>query len=197
MRVQPYPIDAWIAADEVRPAPTFFARPAWALALQDALPGYVADPLFADVDGARYVLPLVRGTGGRVPFRQYLGFPLGTYTCVLDDAMLPAPEQQTIAVVEAVARMADDVRLVLWPLGSPPTDHRFATHTYETAVIDCAAGYEAVIRGIRGVTRRMADQATRRGVVCQPADITELETYYRLLEAASRGWGLKRPTISF
>lgn len=195
MSTSAYSIDDWLAADMRAPAPTFFARPAWALALQDALPGFVAAPLRTQIDGTSYVLPLVRSTGGRVRFRSYRGFPLGTYTCVLDGTMQPSNERATIAAVESIARSVDDVQLTLWPLGAMPHDHRFATREYETAIIDCSDGFEAVMRGIRGVTRRMAEQATRRGVICKRAGIGELEQYYRLLEAASRGWGLARPTI--
>ena len=197
MSVTQLSLDAWLEADARNSAPTFFARPAWALALQDVMPGFVAAPLRVEIAGKRFVLPLLRATDGRIRFANYQGFPLGTYTCVLDErTMTPADATDTLAVIETIARRADTLQLVLWPLGPRPAGDRFAAHQYETAVIDCSPGFDSVLRGVRGVTRRMAEQATRRGVICARAPVSDLERYYALLESASRGWGLSQPPIS-
>ena len=50
---------------------------------------------------------------------------------------------------------------------------------------------------MRGVTRRMAGQAERRGVTCERASIRHLPEYYDILTEASQGWGLARPPVSY
>ncbi|HTX57348.1 MAG TPA: GNAT family N-acetyltransferase [Candidatus Acidoferrales bacterium] len=187
----------WLAFDRLNPAPTFFARPAWAQALADAMPGTVPAPLRVEAGSDSFLLPLVRPPRGRMPFREYVGFPLGGYTCVLDANGRPAPLSSALAVVTQVADQADHLRLYPWPLGPAYAPERALQRAHETAVIDCSRGFAHAVAGMRGVTRRMAEQANRRGVVCARAEIRELPDYYDLLEAASREWPAGRPSTSY
>lgn len=184
----------WLAFDRMHPAPTFFARPAWALALADAMPHLRASALWAIVDGERYVVPTVR-TRSRMPFREHLAFPMGGYTCVLDSRGKPAAPAIAGRVLSMLAAGVDRLDAIPWPFAPVAIDKTPAA-TYETAAIDCSGGCERALAGVRGVTRRMAGQAQRRGVVCERGAPAELGDYWTLLCEASRGWGLERPTIS-
>jgi CelD/BcsL family acetyltransferase involved in cellulose biosynthesis len=184
----------WLDFDRAHPAPTFFARPAWALALADATPHLRPAPLFADVDGERYVLPTVR-TQSRMRFRDHVAFPMGGYTCVLDAYGKPAAADIAQRVVAQLARKVDRLSIVPWPLAPAPRGGR-CDGQFETAVIDCADGYDRAIAGVRGVTRRMAGQAQRRGVVCTRAEAGDLGSYYDILHEASLRWGRTEPSIS-
>jgi CelD/BcsL family acetyltransferase involved in cellulose biosynthesis len=185
----------WLAFDRMHPAPTFFARPAWALALGDAVAHLRPVALWTIVDGERYVIPTVR-TRGRMPFREHLAFPLGGYTCVLDSHGRPAGAKIAGKAIASLAASVDALTIIPWPLAPAPVVNAAPTATYETAAIDCSGGFERVLARVRGVTRRMAGQAERRGVVCERAPAHELGAYYELLSDASRAWGLARPTIS-
>lgn len=188
---------AWIAYDDAHGAPTFFARPAWARALAQAYPGLAAAPLRVQVGGRRFVVPTMRTVRMRLPLREHLAFPMGGYTCVLDEAGEPASADDAAAAIAHLCEHVDHLRLVLWPLGPCPPLHATMQRGYTTAAIDCSVGFEAVFASIRGVTRRMAGQAERRGVTCARADIHELGTYYALLERASESWATGRPTVSY
>ncbi len=188
--------ERWTAFDASHKAPTFFARPAWASALAQTIPSLRAAPLLVRVNDQTYILPTVHAIRRRTPFREHLAFPLGGYTCVLDEAAGPASQSQSDAVIAAVARSVDRLCVIPWPLGPAPRGAWTTSKTHETAVIDCAGGFDAVMKRMRGVTRRMADQAMRRGVVCTRVPARELPVYYAMLEAASARWPSKRPTIS-
>jgi CelD/BcsL family acetyltransferase involved in cellulose biosynthesis len=197
MRLEQLEPERWAALDRAHRAPTFFARPAWATALAQTTPALRAAPLRVRVDGAVYLLPTVHAVQRRTPFREYLGFPLGGYTCVLDEGANVASRSQAAAVVATIARYVDRLTVVPWPLGPGDWAPLAANRAHETAVIDCSAGFDAVMKRMRGVTRRMAEQALRRGVVCARAAARELPTYYAMLERASSDWPGGRPTISY
>lgn len=186
---------AWIAFDRAHPAPTFFARPAWALALADSMPNLRPSPLWVLHEGERYVVPTVRART-RMPFREHLAFPLGGYTCVLDSQGRAAEPLVAARVLDELARSCDRLTVIPWPLAQPAAWNARAGSPMETAVIDCSGGYERALAGVRGVTRRMAGQAERRGVICERGTIEELDAYYEMLHAASLGWGRTEPTIS-
>ncbi len=190
-------ISDWLSFDRDYPAPTFFARPAWALALAQARSALVPAPLRVRIDGRWFILPALRKTGGRLPFKQYEAFPLGGYTCALDENGNVADAATTTRVVCEAARFVDQLRIVVWPLATITRPDGFTGTTHETAVIDCSEGLDSVLAGIRGVTRRMAGQAQRRGVSCGRAtDASAVDDYYALLDQAAQGWGLKEPPIS-
>lgn len=189
-------IAQWQAFDAAHPAPTFFARPAWALALSRAYPTMQAAPLLVRVHGERPVIvPMMRMNGGRLRWREYCGFPLGGYTCfLLGDGTL-ADEVRANHVLAEIARFADAANVVPWPLGPAPALHVDRT-PHETAVVDLRSGVDAAFAGVDGAFRRMAGQAQRRGVTCAPSrENGAVDTYYELLEASAKRWGLERPGI--
>jgi lipid II:glycine glycyltransferase (peptidoglycan interpeptide bridge formation enzyme) len=53
---------------------------------------------------------------------------------------------------------------------------------------------DAAIAGFKGVARRMAGQAVRKGVTVA-REPRAAETYYRLLEESAKRWGLGRPHL--
>ncbi len=187
----------WIAFDSEHPAPTFFARPAWARALADAFPALVPAPLRVGIDGITYLVPTMQSRHVRLNFREHLAFPLGGYSCVLDERGGLADDATAHAVLQSLARHVDHLRIIPWPLGPAITVRGARQRVYETAVIDCSNGFDAVLGNVRGVTRRMAGQAQRRGVVCDRADESVLPAYFDILREASIGWGLPRPPVSY
>jgi CelD/BcsL family acetyltransferase involved in cellulose biosynthesis len=189
-------IEQWLAYDAAHPAPTLFARPAWALALARAYPNMQPAPLLVHVHGERAaIVPMMRMHGGALRWREYCGFPLGGYTCFLYDDGTLADELRANHIVSEIARFADSATLIPWPLGPVPTlPNKGAVH--ETAVVDLREGIEKALAGVDGVFRRMAGQAARRGVVCAPSsDANAVDVYYELLEASAKRWGLERPGI--
>lgn len=190
--------DEWCAADRRGGAPTFFARPAWARALCDTLPGVEPCAVRVDAAGERVMMPALRSVTKGLRFSELVAFPLGGYTCVLRSDGSLAPENLAREALERIARETDLLRVVLWPLGPQPRLRGAQLARHETAVIDCSAGYDEVLSRIRGVTRRMAGQAERRGVTCERAQGTpaDLEAYFEILREASVGWGLAKPPIS-
>lgn len=191
------PLAEWLAFDREHPAPTFFARPAWALALADTFDSLVPAALRLQVDGQTVIIPTVQSRRMRLRLREHLAFPKGGYSCVLDARGGLAEDELTASALCQVARRIDHLQFIPWPLGPAPQLPRASTVVHETAVIDCRDGFDAVLANIRGVTRRMAGQAERRGVVCERAPIGELQQYFEILKEASVGWGLPQPPVSF
>jgi CelD/BcsL family acetyltransferase involved in cellulose biosynthesis len=189
-------IAEWKAFDAKHRAPTFFARPAWALALAKAFGTMEPAPLRVRVHGEPPVIvPLMRMGGGALRWREFCGFPLGGYTCFLDERDgAPVDEIRANHVISEIARFAHAATLVPWPLGPRPTlRHEGATH--ETAVVDLRGGIDAALANVEGVFRRMAGQAARRGVTCAPSrEADAVDTYYELLEASAKRWGLEKPS---
>ena len=131
-----------------------------------------------------------------LPWRVLLGMPYGTYTAATPEGGAPEDPAGAIDVFRHLVTHGDSVWLRPWPLAYKlPSE--LGGKPNETSVIDLAGGAEAALAGMEGVTRRMAGQAERRGIVCEsasgPAAVAE---YYAMLEAAARGWGLLEPTIS-
>ena len=189
-------IEAWERFDRESPAPTFFARPAFARALASAFPHLEPAPVSVRYNGNTYLIPAVRTRNRMLP-RHVEAFPFGGYSCVLDENGTPADAATSTEVLREAASEGGELSFVAWPLAEQPVADGFDTRTYETAVIDCGAGLDAALAGMRGVTRRMVGQAIRRGVTCEryATDASGLDTYYEMLSEASVGWGLERPTI--
>lgn len=189
-------LEEWQVFDAQHPAPTFFARPAWAMALAQAHPALQPAPLRITLaDGTVIVLPLMQMAGGSLRWREYNGFPLGAYTCFIrSDGSLATAEQCNEAVY-ALRSFADSVSLVPWPLAEGPAVSGGALH--ETAVVDLGNGIDAAMAGVAGIFRRMAGQAERRGVTCAPSrDANAVDDYYALLRASAKRWGIGEPSIS-
>jgi CelD/BcsL family acetyltransferase involved in cellulose biosynthesis len=184
----------WYGFDSAHPAPTFFARPAWASALAAAFPHLRPYPVWVQCNGTRVLIPLMQGSGGRLNWRGYVGMPLGTYTCALREDGSLASESEFEAAIGILRRFCDALALVPWPLGPRPNAPTWRQKLYETAVIDLSRGAQEALRGVAGVTRRMAGQAARRGVNCAPLRSgMGVSTYYSILREASERWGLARP----
>jgi hypothetical protein len=84
--------------------------------------------------------------------------------------------------------------LTPWPLGPIPDGFSTRRTTHETAVIDVSGGAEEALKGVAGVSRRMAGQAARRGVNCSPLrSALGITTYYSMLREAAERWGLVKP----
>jgi CelD/BcsL family acetyltransferase involved in cellulose biosynthesis len=189
-------IEAWQAFDALHPAPTFFARPAWALAIQHAYPGMRACPVRIGLrDGGRLIVPLVLAPGGKLQWREFLGMPLGAYTCALRDDGTPATTSEFSEGVEAIRHACDTFVCTPWPLAPRPVVRSGCTErVHETSVIDLADGLENALRGLDGVSRRMAGQAQRRGVQCAPSrSAMAASTYYEMLRIAAERWGIGQP----
>lgn len=198
MTVERVSIEEWLAYDAAFPAPTFFARPAWALALQDANPSVEAAPLRVKLaSGKHAIVPLVKLNGGALRFKDYSGFPLGGYTMALHEDGTAASCAEWNGIVESLARYADGLTLVPWPLGEVPTGFEASSRPHETAVVDLRDGLDAAMQNVAGIFRRMAGQAERRGVECAPCDgENAVDDYYALLERSAQRWGIEKPTIA-
>lgn len=186
----------WLEYDAKYPAPTFFARPAWALALSQAYGSMQPAPLRVRVHGERAVIvPMMQMHGGALRWREFHAFPLGGYTCFLHQDGTLADQVRTNYVIAEIARFADAATIVPWPLGPQPTI-RLGGAEHETAVVDLRDGIDTALSGVDGVFRRMAGQAERRGVVCAPShEAGAVDAYYELLEESAKRWGLERPGI--
>jgi CelD/BcsL family acetyltransferase involved in cellulose biosynthesis len=189
-------IAEWLAYDAEHPAPTFFSRPAWALALAQTYGTMQAAPLHVHVHGEPPVIvPMMRMQGGPLRWREFCGFPLGGYTSFLRHDGTLADDIRANHVLAEVRRYADAATIIPWPLGPVPT-LRAERVAHETAVVDLREGIERALAGIDGCYRRMAGQASRRGVSCAPShDADAVDAYYELLEASAKRWGLERPSI--
>lgn len=188
-------IEEWLAFDAAHPAPTFFARPAWAISLAQVYPGMRPVLLrIAIKNDAPVLLPLMQMHGGLLRWREFRGFPLGGYTCFLRENGTLAPPAACAAALTQLTAISDTATIVPWPLGPAPAVPAHATH--ETSVIDLSSGLESALSNVDGAFRRMAGQAARRGVICEPcSDPDAVDRYYALLESSAKRWGLEAPTI--
>jgi CelD/BcsL family acetyltransferase involved in cellulose biosynthesis len=186
-------ISDWLAFDLRHPAPTFFARPAWALAQESAFPRLRAHPLSVRLrSGKRLILPFVIAAGGRLRWREFVGMPLGGYTCALRDDGSLATAAEFSEALGIVRRECDILQCTPWPMGPMAVARGAAERRFETSVIDLGNGLETALGGITGASRRMAGQSERRGVDCARSQSAMApSTYYEMLRAASdrRGSG--------
>jgi hypothetical protein len=192
--IQPMSLADWKEFDKAYPAPTFFARPAWASALAHAYPHLRPHPTWVDTGGSRVLIPLMQSSGGRLGWREFVGMPLGTYTCFRHDDGSLASAQEAELALAVLGRACDTIDVVPWPLGPAPVLAAWRRTPHTTAVIDLCRGVEAALSGVAGVSRRMAGQAARRGVSCTPLrSALAVTTYYGMLREASERWGLAKP----
>jgi hypothetical protein len=185
-------LDEWRAFDDAFPAPTFFARPAWAMALAEISPSL--HPVLLRIEprrGVPVLLPAMEQTGA-LGLRHYCAFPLGGYTCFLREDGAVASADAATASLRELSRYAHSVELVPWPLAPAPRTGSGGAHL--TAVVDLRDGIEAALANVDGTFRRMAGQAVRRGVVCEPSPGEDaVSTYYELLCESAKRWGIPEP----
>ena len=195
-RVDTLPVADWIAFDRAHPAPTFFARPAWALALARAFPHLQPAALQVTLSGERRVLLPACTHRGFAGTRHVSAFPLGAYTVALRDDGSVATAADATEAVAAIARAYDSVELNCWPFATFNVAAECA-HFVEAAVLDLAGGIDAALVHMDGRFRRTAGQAERRGVRCSiETGPQALEAYYALLAESAARWGLAAPSIS-
>jgi len=188
-------LEEWRAFDAVHPAPTFFARPAWAISLAETYDGMEAAPLRVRAQGdPPLILPMMRMSGGVLRWREYRGFPIGGYTCFLQQDGELASQGQCERALAEIAHFADCATIIPWPLAQMPRTSQGKAH--ETSVVDLSRGVDAALAGVTGIFRRMAGQAERRGVACaRSRDVDAIDVYYELLDASAKRWGLLRPAF--
>jgi GNAT acetyltransferase-like protein len=199
-RIVRVPIDEWQASDAASPAPTFFARPAWARALATADTRFKISPARCEFEDGSFVdVPLV-AERGRLGWTEYTGMPLDTYTIARErDGELAQPARAAAAFRAIVRRLGQRCRITPWPalyaeVKIPDCESR----SRETSLIDVSGGAEAAIDRMEGVVRRMAGQAERRGVICARVAETgaAVDGYYDMLSAAAARWERGRPSFS-
>jgi CelD/BcsL family acetyltransferase involved in cellulose biosynthesis len=183
----------WLRFDAAHPAPTFFARPAWALAIAEVYRGMQPALLRIRARGCEPVLvPLMESRDPSFPLRHFTAFPLGGYTCFLHEDGTLAQGQALNAALHELSRFAHSAVLIPWPLGPAPAHAGAREHL--TAVVDLSDGIENALTRVDGCFRRMAGQAARRGVTCAPAYGAEaVDTYYALLRESAKRWGIPEP----
>jgi hypothetical protein len=197
LRFRPMPVARWIELDRAAPAPTFFARPAWALAIQRVHARLQAHPLACTLDdGTEAVVPLTR-MQGRLAWTIYHGMPFDGYTCVMSARGLLKGVQASM-VLSALLRDADEVMLNLWPLQELHVVGATIHTPAETSALHIGGTLEGAQAAIAPKSRRMAGQSQRKGATCGiETGPRAAGTYYGLLrEAATERWGRSAPTIS-
>src|SRR5579872_700719 len=184
--------EEWRAFDACHPAQTFFARPAWSAALERAYYGFAAEPTLFRLPEGEAVLPFIR-SGRR--FVQIEAMPLGTYTLPLTPDGTPADPMLASAIVRhIIASSSDDFSCKLWPLADYQDVGECDKTPHQASVIDLREGADAAIARFKGVARRMAGQALRKGVsVSRESDA--MGTYYGMLEESAKRWGLAAPHL--
>ncbi|MGC1381250.1 MAG: GNAT family N-acetyltransferase [Candidatus Baltobacteraceae bacterium] len=190
-------IAQWKSFDAAHPAPTFFARPAWSLALASAFPHLRPTPVHVGLDDGGVLVPLMQVSGGRLGWKAFVGMPLGSYTCALRmDGSIASPQEFARALA-VLGRSCDALTVTPWPLADWQHPAAWTARRHETSVIDLRDGAEGALRAMTGVSRRMAGQARRNGVECAPCGSPALAitTYHSILQEASRRWGLRKPTL--
>ena len=197
VEVKPFDLASWTALDRVA-APTFQARPAWALALADSNPSLSPSPLACRLDdGSTCIVPLVR-LRSRVGWRVYSGTPLGGYTVVLnEDGSVADAAHAKAAYAAVLASGVHAIAITPWPLAQADLDGLPGKIVRrETSVIDLSIGAQAALANMDGNSRRMAGQAVRRGVRCERArGESAIDRYYAMLEESAIRWGRERPTF--
>lgn len=189
----------WESIDRKKPAPTFFARPAWAHAVVHAYPRFELAPTWCELnDGSRIFVPMVRSRG-RLGWSEYFAMPLDKYTAALEsDGSLADPARAQVAFAYVLAHMGQSCTLTPWPpaYGSI-TIPGIANDARETSLIDLSDGADAAISRMGGNARRMANQAERRGVTCTLESATSdvIEEYYAMLRTTASRWELGAPSF--
>jgi len=185
---------AWQRFDAAHPAPTFFARPAWAVSVAEVYDSLTPCLLRIQTrERETVLLPAMEQRERSFPLRRFVAFPLGAYTCFLREDGSAASRETIESAMRELSRFAHSASLVPWPLG-PGLSRDYAGREHRTAVVDLSGGLEAALRGVDGCYRRMAGQAERRGVECAPSSASgAADAYYELLRESAKRWNIPEP----
>ena len=196
---QPLTIAEWIAFDRQHSAPTFQARPPWALALAAENPRNTPAPLRVDVSAdLATIVPLVRTQSGRLKWRVFEGTPLDGHDVILStNGTLVDGPALTRVLAALRAWNSDSLTLNFWPLLSVASIEGWSSRRFDASIVDLREGPDAALARMDGKSRRMAGQAERRGVVCVlQTDAAAIDSYYDLLVLSSKRWGKDKPIVS-
>jgi Acetyltransferase (GNAT) domain len=195
-RFWPFPIAQWLELDKTAAAPTFFARPAWAIAIGHVFQHLEPCPLACELDnGVVAIIPLSRARS-RLGWKVYHGMPFDGYTAVVTSGG-PLDNQTAGMVVNRVLHAGDEVMLNLWPFQLPTQINASVHVAAETSALNIGSSVETARSAIASKSRRMAGQAERKGATCSIERGNDaVAIYYSLLrEAASERWHRSAPTI--
>lgn len=181
----------WLEYDRAHPAPTFFARPAWAQAVAEIHPSFTPAVLRVRSAGMEPILvPALEHRSKTLRLRRFNAFPLGGYTCFLHEDGTVASQPECDRAISEIAAYTHSASIIPWPLAPAPTGGT----EHVTAVVDLSGGLDNALERVDGCFRRMAGQALRRGVECAPATgIEAVHTYYALLCESAKRWGIPEP----
>jgi hypothetical protein len=193
-------VSDWEVIDQNMPAPTFFARPAWAHAVVDAHPRFVLSPMWCEfVDGSRVFVPMVKSRG-RLGWDEYFSMPLDKYTAAFEsDGRLADLARARAAFGYILSHVGNSCTLMPWPQAYGAIAFPgIAGNERETSLIDLGDGIEAALARMDGNARRMANQAERRGVTCacERSGSQVIDEYYAMLRITASAWDRGTPTFS-
>jgi hypothetical protein len=189
----------WEAIDRRKPAPTFFARPAWARSVVMTYPRFALAPVWCEfADGSKVFVPMVKSRG-RLGWSEYFGLPLDKYTAALErDGSLADPARAQAAFAYVLTHLGHSCTLTPWPPAYGEITIPGATGGIrETSLIDLSDGAEAALARMDGNARRMAHQSERRGVICtrETASSEIVDEYYAMLSITASAWDRGAPTF--
>jgi CelD/BcsL family acetyltransferase involved in cellulose biosynthesis len=189
----------WEAIDRQKPAPTFFARPAWAHSFVAAYPGFSLAPVWCEfADGDRVFVPMVKSRG-RLGWSEYFALPLDKYTAALEsDGRLADFSRAQAAFAYVLTHLGHSCTLTPWPPAyGAITIPKVAGGARETSLIDLSDGADAALARMDGNSRRMAHQAEKRGVQCtrEIAGSEIVDEYYAMLTITASAWDRGVPTF--
>jgi len=189
----------WVEIDRKEPAPSFFARPAWGLAVVDVYPLLKPAPIWCELDdGSRIFVPMVKSRG-RLGWSEYSAMAFDKYTAAFEsDGRLADVNRARAVFGYILSHMGHSCKLTPWPpayasITIPAMEHI----DRETSLIDLNEGVETALSRMDGVARRMANQAERRGVKCVRENLTSesVDEYYAMLCTTAAAWERGAPTF--
>jgi len=189
----------WEDIDRTAPAPTFFARPAWAHAVNDVHPRITPAPMWCEfADGSRVFVPMVRSRG-RLGWREYFAMPLDTYTAAFEnDGRLAGSARAGAAFAYILRHLGHGCQLTPWPPAYAGIElPGISGKPRETSLLDLSDGTDAALARMDGKARRMAHQAERRGVICTREISTDqaVDEYWAMLCITAAAWERGVPTF--
>src|ERR1700736_2170911 len=147
-------IEEWQERDRLNPAPTFFARPAWALALQASSHNMRAAPLVVRLKSDReLIVPLMRISSHVPGWTHYVGMPLGTYTAILSEENQLEVGSAARAAIAVISAFSSSLTVNIWPF-SNQMDLAGQSSEHHTSVIDLAGGLAQAVERMSGNARR-------------------------------------------